>query len=201
MAGEFPKTRYTWIHPVHVHISRYRDDRRGRGGGGGGIRGGGKKGRRGWLVQHSASSRFAVFFLGLSKRRIAYSCIDLFRLFALFLLGVQGGFFVCDGFSRKKRRAEGEDSGHCGTIRTKVAIATEFKGAEEWRPMQIEGFFSYVATVATGFSRIIDTASNEIRLHVDENVNRILVITSLISHLSFSSSILYNCHCSWGKKF
>lgn len=179
MAGEFPKTRYTWIHPVHVHISRYRDDRRGRGGGSGGIRGGGRKGRRGWLVQHSASSRFAVFFLGLSKRRIAYSCIDLFRLFALFLLGVQGGFFVCDGFSRKKRRAEGEDSGHCGTIRTKVAIATEFKGAEEWRPMQIEGFFSYVATVPTDFSRIIDTASNEIRLHVDENVNQILVITSL----------------------
>lgn len=35
-----------------------------------------------------------------------------------------------------------EDSGHCGTICTKVAIAMEFKGAEEWRPMQIEAFFS-----------------------------------------------------------
>lgn len=34
-----------------------------------------------------------------------------------------------------------EDSGHCGTICTKVAIAMEFKGAEEWRPMQIEAFF------------------------------------------------------------
>lgn len=130
------------------------------------------------MVRHSASSRFAVFFLGLSKRRIAYSCIDLFRLFALFLVGVQGGFFVCDGFSRKKRRVEGEDSGHCGTIRTKVAIATEFKGAEEWRPMQIEGFFflfslslssllppslpPYVATVTTGaFSPDNRYASNE----------------------------------------
>lgn len=40
------------------------------------------------------------------------------------------------------RSGEREDSGHCGTIWTKVAIATEFKGAEEWRPMQIEAFFS-----------------------------------------------------------
>lgn len=40
----------------------------------------------GWtMVRHSASSRFAVFFLGLSGRRIAYSCIDLFRLFGPFL--------------------------------------------------------------------------------------------------------------------
>lgn len=142
---EFPKTRYTRTHPraTRAHtLSRYRDDRRGRGEGGGGWKSRRRKEGGGWLVRHSASSRFAVFFLGLSKRRIAYSCIDLFRLFALFLVGVQGGFFVCDGFSRKKRRAEGEDSGHCGTIRTKVAIATEFKGAEEWRPMQIEGFFS-----------------------------------------------------------
>lgn len=122
-------------------------------------------------MPHSASSRFAVFFLGLSKRRIAYSCIDLFRLFALFLVGVQGGFFVCDGFSRKKRRAEGEDSGHCGTIRTKVAIATEFKGAEEWRPMQIEGFFFSFLSLPLplpsvrgyrdhgSFSTVIDTTS------------------------------------------
>lgn len=166
---EFPKTRYTRTHPrtTRAHtLSRYRDDRRGRGEGGGGRKSRRRKEEGGWLVRHSASSRFAVFFLGLSKRRIAYSCIDLFRLFALFLVGVQGGFFVCDGFSRKKRRVEGEDSGHCGTIRTKVAIATEFKGAEEWRPMQIEGFFflfslslssllppslpPYVATVTTG---------------------------------------------------
>lgn len=146
MAATFPKTRYTRTHPSY--LPRTHTLSRGIGT----IEGGEEKeeeeerseeGGGGWLVRHSASSRFAVFFLGLSKRRIAYSCIDLFRLFALFLVGVQGGFFVCDGFSRKKRRAEGEDSGHCGTIRTKVAIATEFKGAEEWRPMQIEGFFFF----------------------------------------------------------
>lgn len=67
-------------------------------------------------------------------------------------------------FLQEERRAEGEDSGHCGTIRTKVAIATEFKGAEEWRPMQIEGFFAYVATVPTDFSRIMDTGRTRFRL-------------------------------------
>lgn len=102
----------------------------------------------GWLVgwlRHTASSRFAVFFLGLSKRRIAYSCIDLFRRFALFLPEGGAGRILClRRFLQEDWRAEGEDSGHCGTIRTKVAIATEFKGAEEWRPMQIEVFLPYV---------------------------------------------------------
>lgn len=43
---------------------------------------------------------------------------------------------------RGKGEGEKRDSGHCGTISTKVAVATEFKGTEEWRPMQIEAFFS-----------------------------------------------------------
>lgn len=53
-----------------------------------------------------------------------------------------------------------EDSGHCGTICTKVAIAMEFKGAEEWRPMQIEAFFSFLlplaSTIFMNFSRRMD---------------------------------------------
>lgn len=171
MAARFPKTWCTSIHPVHAHISWYRDDRRGE---------------AEEAVEHEEKGKGLVgaaqcefTFRGLFSRIIqAAHRLFVYRPFSPFCPfspGVQGGFFVCDGFSRKKRRAEGEDSGHCGTIRTKVAIATEFKGAEEWRPMQIEGFLSYVATMAANFSRLIDIAADRIRVRADEIVRGILV--------------------------
>lgn len=64
------------------------------------------------MVCHSASSRFAVFFLGLSNRRIAYSCIDLFRLFSPFLpRGRREDSLFAPSFSpgRARESAEGEE--------------------------------------------------------------------------------------------
>lgn len=68
---------------------------------------------RGDCVHHgSASSRFAVFFLGLSNQRIAYSCIKSFLSFESFSVGEQRRFFVCNGFSRKERQKDQKE----GTI-------------------------------------------------------------------------------------
>lgn len=120
------------IHPVHAPISI-----------------GGEKGGEGgrWLATvrvHVSRSFFSDYPTGASLIRVS----TFFVFLALFSREVAGRILcLYPEFLLQEERGESpqsgggrRDSSHCGTIWTKVAIATKFKGAEEWWLMQIEAF-------------------------------------------------------------